>query len=61
MPRIVISTIDGEVVKIIDHDDIGELSHPIALADIADEIRVAVAQARRTEKQRWSLKDEVRS
>ena len=58
MPRITVSTIEGEVVQIIDHEDIGELSQPVALADLADEIRTAVERARRVEAQRYNPKNE---
>ena len=57
MPRIIVTTIDGEVVETIDHDDIGNLDKSIDLNDLAASIRVAVSRARRIEKERWSPKE----
>jgi hypothetical protein len=55
MARIIISTHDGEVVKIIDNDDIGNVNKLMGLADLADTIRVAVNEAQRRDRIRWAM------
>jgi DNA-binding response OmpR family regulator len=42
--KIIISTDDGEVIEIIRGEDIGDLSKPMARADLLSTIQAALAQ-----------------
>jgi hypothetical protein len=49
MPRITITTDDGEVIEMIDGDDMGDLSKPLAQQDLLHDVVEAVEKARKKE------------